>query len=68
MISTSLIKTERDQERYIHALSNRTARDVNDKPYQTRKKPEMIRNKPYQDRKRPGAISTSLIEQDGQKR
>ena len=58
---TRLIKTERGQERYVHVLSNRTAIDDEDKPYQTRGKPEMRGNKPYQDGKWPGAKSTCVI-------
>ena len=65
-LGTSLIKTERGQGRLVRAISSRIDRDHKDMPYQTGKKPKMIRNKPYQDRKKPGAICTSLVEPDCQ--
>ena len=64
---TSLIEMEIGPERYVQALSNRTAGDDMDKPYQTGEKPEMIRNRPYQDRMRIGAIVTSLTKPDRQR-
>ena len=67
MIRTRLIKSEIGYMWWVLALSNRTARDVKEKPYQIGKKNETIRNKPHQDRKRPGAISTNLIEPNHQR-